>query len=110
MDKNGTLTNHLKERAITYFMQFVAKKINANIGETKRMLYSQVAEHCGYVTNMMTDKSTGDHFNSPGHSLSDMEVTVLEQNKGKGAEYRKEREHYFTRKFYTNYRGLHKQK
>ena len=94
-------------------MQLFCKKDNCQqvyIGETKRMLYSRVAEHRGYVNNMMTDKSTGDHFNSPGHSLSDMEVTVLEQNKGKGAEYRKEREHYFIRKFDTYYRGLNKQK
>ena len=48
------------------------------------MLNSQVAEHGGYINNMLTDQSTGDHFNSPGHSMSDMEVTVLEQNKGKG--------------------------
>ena len=31
------------------------------------MLYSRVADHRGYVNNMLTDKSTGQHFNSPGH-------------------------------------------
>ena len=63
------------------------------------MLYSRVAEHRGYVNNMLTDKSPGQHFNSPGHSLSDMEVTVLEQNKGKWEEYSKEREHYLFENF-----------
>ena len=80
------------------------------IGETKRMLQHRVADHRGYVTNKMTDKPTGEHFNSPGHSLSDMEVTIIEQNRRKGTEYRKEREHYFIRKFDTFYRGLNRQK
>ena len=80
------------------------------IGETKRMLHARVADHRGYVTNKVMDKSTGQHFNSPGHSLSDMEVTVIEQTKRKGTEYRKEREHYFIRRFDTFYRGLNKQK
>ena len=48
------------------------------IGETKRLLKSRVAEHCGYVQNQHLDKATGLHFNLPGHTLSDMKVTVLE--------------------------------
>ena len=40
------------------------------IGETKRMLQYRFAEHRGYVTQKVTDKSTGNHFNSPGHSLT----------------------------------------
>ena len=39
-----------------------------------------------------------------------MEVTVLEENKGKGAKYRKEREYFFSRKFNTYCIGLNKQK
>jgi hypothetical protein len=58
----------------------------------------------------VTDKSTGDHFNSPGHSLSDMQVSVIERVKRKGTEYRKEREHFFIRKFDTYYNGLNRQK
>ena len=80
------------------------------IGETKRMLQFCIAEHRGYVTNQVTDKSTGDHFNSPGHSLSDMQVSVIERVKRKGTEYRKEREHFFIRKFDTYYNGLNRQK
>ena len=80
------------------------------IGETKRMLQSRIAEHRGYVTQHMTDKSNGHHFNTPGHSLSDMKVTVIEKSKRRGTEYRKEREHYFIRKFDTFYNGLNRQK
>ena len=79
------------------------------IGETKRMLLSRVADHRGYVTNKVTDKSTGQHFNSPGHSLSDMEVTVIEQTKQKGTEYRKEREKHFIRKFNTFNNGINRE-
>ena len=58
----------------------------------------------------VTEKSTGNHFNSPGHSLSDMKISVIEQCKRKGAEYRKEREHDFIRKFNTFYKGLNRLK
>ena len=34
-----------------------------------------------------------------GHYLGDMEATVIEQRKGKGTEYRKEREHYFIKEY-----------
>ena len=74
------------------------------------MLQSRIAVHRGYVTQHMTDKSTGHHLNTPGHSLSDMKVTVIEQSKRRGTEYRKEREHYFIRKLYTFYNGLNRQK
>ena len=42
------------------------------IGETKRMLQTRVADHCGYVSNGRTDKATGAHFNMPGHPLADL--------------------------------------
>ena len=54
------------------------------------MLQYRFAEHRGYVTQKVTDKSTGNHFNLPGHSLSDMKIGVIEKCKRKGAEYRKE--------------------
>ena len=45
----------------------------------------------------------------PGHSLSDMTVTVLEKVKTSDDMYRKEREKYFIRTFNTYYRGLNRQ-
>ena len=80
------------------------------IGETKRMLRFRVAEHRGYVSNKETDKATGAHFTMPGHSLADLRVSAIEHTKGRGTEYRKEREHFFIRKFDTFHRGLNKQK
>ena len=78
------------------------------IGETKRILKFCLADHRGYV-NSGDDTATGEHFNLPGHSLSDLSITILEQVKKKDDLYRKEREKYFIRKFNTFYRGLNRQ-
>ena len=47
------------------------------IGQTNRSLRERLKEHLGYV-DRHTD-ATGRHFNMPGHSKSDMLVTVLEK-------------------------------
>ena len=80
------------------------------IGETKRMLHTRVAEHRGYVSKGETNQPRGAHFTKPGHSLADLRVTVIEHTRGRSAEYRKEREHYFIRRFDTYHKGLNKQK
>ena len=33
----------------------------------------------GYVYNEHLDQATGEHFNSKGHLVADMEVTILEK-------------------------------
>ena len=87
------------------------KKDNCNmryIGETKRILKFRLADHRGYVSNMDEKTATGEHFNLPGHSLSDLSIVILEQVKKKDDLYRKEREKYFIREFNTFYKGLNK--
>ena len=79
------------------------------VGETKRIMKFRFAEHRGYVNNGDESQATGEHFNSPGHSLSDMTITILEKVKSNDDLYRKEREKYFIRKFNTFYKGLNKQ-
>ena len=71
------------------------------VGETKRILKFRLADHRGYVQNQDTTKATGEHFNSPGHSLADLSITILEKVKKNDDLYRKEREKYFIRKFNT---------
>ena len=78
------------------------------VGETRRILKFCLAEHRGYV-NSYDDTATGEHFNSPGHSLADMTITNLEKVKSSDDLYRKEREKYFIRKFNTFYQGLNRQ-
>ena len=79
------------------------------VGESGRPLRYRLAEHRGYVVNKMTDTPTGAHFNTPGHSLSDMKIIILEQVKVQDQLYRKEREHYFINKFNTYHQGMNKQ-
>ena len=69
-----------------------------------------MADHRGYVTSGNTETATGAHFNSPGHSLSHMKVSILEQVKIKDDTYRKVREKYHIEKFNTFNNGLNKQK
>ena len=71
------------------------------IGETQRWLRARMADHRGYVRNENTNTATGAHFCQPGHSLSDMKFTILEQVKKVDEIYRKQREKYFIQKFDT---------
>ena len=78
---------------------------NQYIGESGRPLKYRLADHCGYVTNLATKIATGAHFNSLGHSLSNMKVTIIELKK-RCTEYRKQREKYHINKFNSFYRGV----
>ena len=80
------------------------------IGETKRSLKKRLSEHIGYIVNKMTNYPTGKHFNLPGHTVANVNITILEKVRYKNNEYRKEREKYFIRKFNTFYKGMNKQK
>ena len=79
------------------------------IGKSKRSLRNRLADHRGYVVNHHVDTATGGHFTLPGHSVSNMTVTILEQAKINTDSYRKEREKYFINKLNTYYDGLNKQ-
>ena len=78
------------------------------IGETERSVRERFREHRGYVTANMKNKATGQHFNEPGHSISDMTITVIEKIFNKDPRYRKQREKMFINKFNTRYKGLNK--
>ena len=80
------------------------------IGQSGRMFRHRIAEHRGYIVNKNLSQPAGEHFNQPGHSLSDLTVSVIEQVRSSDILYREEREHYFIRKFNTFYNGLNKQK
>ena len=68
-------------------------------------MHERLSQHRGYVTRNTND-ATGRHLNSPGHSLSNMNITVLERVKSRDPIYRKEREKYHIRKFNTFYMGM----
>ena len=79
------------------------------IGFTTRQLKHRVAEHKGYISNQVTSRATGAHWNLPGHSLANLKVTVLEQSKSRDEEYIREREKYFIRKFDTFNDGINRE-
>ena len=70
------------------------------------MLKFCVDQHRGYVNNEKLDTASGAHFNLPGHSLSDLSVTILEKVKKNDISYRKERERYHINNFNTYYKGI----
>ena len=78
------------------------------IGETERKLKCRICEHLGYINTRNTTQPAGLHFNLPGHSKTDMKVTILEKQFKLDPEYRKERESFLIRKFNTLRRGPNK--
>ena len=78
------------------------------IGESDRTLQERFADHRGYVKNSHLNQATGEHFNLPGHAISDMEVTILEKVFSKDPQFRKTRESMFIEQFNTKYKGMNK--
>ena len=76
------------------------------IGETERSLKDRFEEHKTYVNQKKYNKTTGKQVNLPGHSVSNMTVTILEKVKVNDTRYRKERERYLIRKFNSYYQGM----
>ena len=67
-----------KSRNIIYCITCRKCKIQY-IGESERTLIERFSEHLGYVHNEHMNKATGGHFNQKGHSVSDMEVAIIEK-------------------------------
>ena len=78
------------------------------IGETERTLKERFSEHKGYVNTNNQSKATGVHFNTKGHSVADMEITVLEKIFSQDPMFRKQREKFYIQKFNTRYKGLNR--
>ena len=78
------------------------------IGETERMLKDRFSEHKGYANSGNLSKTTGEHFNQKGHSVSNMEITIVEKVFNQDPQFRKQREKMFIQKFNTRYRGLNR--
>ena len=54
-------------------------KENIYIGESERSMKERIQEHIQYIKSENKSQATGYHFNQPGHSLHDMEVTGIEK-------------------------------
>ena len=53
------------------------------IGESEITLKDRLSEHIGYVRTKKIEKTTGNHFNLPGHTVANMTAVVLEKVKKK---------------------------
>ena len=76
------------------------------IGQSKKSLQDRFANHRGYVTNRDFSQPTGRHFNSRGHSISDMSVVIVEKVFREDRIFREERESDFIRLFNSRAKGL----
>ena len=78
------------------------------IGESERSIKERFSEHKGYVTNSILTKATCLHFNQKGHSVSNMEITIMEKFFNTNPQFRKQREKIYINKFNTKYNGLNR--
>ena len=98
---------------IVYMLKCTKKRCNRKykyryIGETERTLKERVSEHIGYIHTKKLSEPAGAHFNTTGHSKSDMKVLILEKVINFDTEYGKERESHHIRRFNTFHSGLNK--
>ena len=95
-------------RNIIYLIE-CKKCLQQYLGESKRSLAERIGNHRGYVNNKNFWKwATGEHFNSKGHSLSDMTVMVIEKLRQTDETYRKEREKMHIRDFQAKHSGMNR--
>ena len=78
------------------------------VGETLRTAHSRFSNHRGYVNRKEIAKATGNHFNLPGHSVSDMNFQIIEKVFNKDDFFRKEREKMFIQKFNSKVKGINR--
>ena len=84
----------------------VARCTQQYIGQTSKSLRDRFQQHCGYVDR--NREATGTHFNLPGHSKSDMKVTVIEKIHTKEVWAREEIESLHIRKSNSYYEGINR--
>ena len=76
------------------------------VGETHRPAKERFGNHRGYVNRKELEKATGQHFNLPGHSISDIKFQIIEKVYNKDPFYRKEREKMYINKLNSKLKGL----
>ena len=80
------------------------------IGQTGNSLRGRFLDHLGYARREELNKSTGDHFNLPGHKMSDMQISVLEQVKEANPYYRECRESFHIEQFNLKFKGINRKR
>ena len=90
------------------------------IGTTEKPVSERFAQHRGYVNKVRKKKenneiipnekleATGVHFNLSGHSISNMQITVLEKIFTKNKAVRLVREEMFIKEFQSEFKGINR--
>ena len=76
------------------------------IGTSKHSAQTRLSQHAGYIRNKNLSQPTGKHFNTRGHSLTDLSFVILERVMSDDVLLREERESHYIRTFNTKYKGL----
>ena len=79
------------------------------IGQSQRELKTRFSEHKTSVRTR-ANKVVGQHFNGPGHSLSNMEVAAIEKVFENGKKIIEKRESMWIQNLEAEFRGLNQQK
>ena len=98
-----------KTKNIVYLIQCL-KCRDQYIGESQDTLEKRFGQHIGYVQNNDQRQATGRHFNSDGHLLSDMTISVIEKLNTDDIVYRKRRESHFIQLFNLKYKGMNRKR
>ena len=70
----------LQKQTVRYLIQCnISNCKQRYIGETKNSIKDQMSEHIGYAKTKKLDLATDIHFNKPGHSITNMQITLLEK-------------------------------
>ena len=94
------------------FIASLAGKIDVvfNILESQWSIFGLGCLNTNYVANKMLHKATGEHFNKPGHKISDMIMTIIEKVHSNDPMVLSVREEHWIKKGNTKYRGINRNK
>ena len=79
------------------------------IGQTQRTLKERFSEHKTSVRTH-TKNSIGEHFNLPGHSVTNMKILALEKVKQQGTQIIEKRESFWINQLEAEFKGLNRKK
>ena len=80
------------------------------IGKSVVNFRTRMSQHRNYVANKMLHKATGEHFNKPGHKISDMLMTIIEKVHSDDPMVLSVREEHWIKRGNTKYRGINRNK
>ena len=84
-------------------------KATSYLGNTKRRFSKRLSEHVGYIRSRKTEEPSGEHFNLPGHSQSDIQGLGIEHVRSTDPFILRAREAFLIKKFDSYKNGLNQE-